>query len=520
MSEENGRQLPPGWAWATLSEYAEIATGTTPRRSDSGYWHGGMIPWVTSTAVNEPFVRQGNEFVTQLALDETNLKIYPVHTLIVALYGEGKTRGKVSELLIDATVNQALGTIRLTGPVAEFRPFVKFYLQSRYENLRRKAAGGMQPNLNLGILKTIETPIAPLNEQRRIVAKIEELFSDLDAGVAALERAQANLKRYRASVLKAAVEGSLTAQWREQNPEDVEPASELLERILTERRERWEAEQLATYEAKGKKPPKGWKDKYKPPAEPDVSKLPELPEGWCWVTVEQVGEVQLGRQRSPKNRSKEYPTSYLRAANITEEGIDLSDVLDMEFTPRELERYRLSKGDIVVSEASGSPDQVGKPAVWNDELPKCCFQNTVIRIRPYVVASDYLLVFFKHCYTNSVFARVAAGVGINHLSAAKFSMIPVALAPLEEQRVLVDEVESLLSVIRQSDEILDATAARSSRLRQAILKRAFEGKLVPQDPNDEPASELLERIVADRSQSNQPVGRAKRTTKRKVRVTE
>jgi len=98
------------------------------------------------------------------------------------------------------------------------------------------------------------------------------------------------------------------------------------------------------------------------------------------VRIRDVGNVQLGRQRSPKNRSKDYPTRYIRAANITDFGFDLSDLLDMEFTPKERERYRLRKGDIVLSEASGSPDQVGKPACWNDELPLCCFQNTVIRL--------------------------------------------------------------------------------------------------------------------------------------------
>ena len=117
------------------------------------------------------------------------------------------------------------------------------------------------------------------------MAKIEELFSDLDAGVAALERAKANLKRYRAAVLKAAVEGRLTAAWRAEHP-DVEPASELLKRLLTERRKRWEQDQLAKYEAKGKKPPQGWKDKYKEPAPPDARLVArQLPPNWCWTTA-------------------------------------------------------------------------------------------------------------------------------------------------------------------------------------------------------------------------------------------
>ena len=236
----------------------------------------------------------------------------------------------------------------------------------------------------------------------------------LNAGVSALERVRANLRRYRASVLKSAVEGRLTQKWRSKNP-DIEPASELLARILGERRQRWEQQQLATYESKRKKPPKNWQSKYKEPAAPDTAKLPQLPEGWCWANIEQLGNVQLGRQRSPKNRSKDYPTKYIRAANIKHDGIDVGDMLDMEFTPAELERYRMMKGDLVVSEASGSPEHVGKPAIWNDEIPDCCFQNTVIRLRPDGISSKYILTQLKNCYTNKIFAKLAGGDGINPL---------------------------------------------------------------------------------------------------------
>ncbi len=150
-------------------------------------------------------------------------------------------------------------------------------------------------------------PLAPRNEQKRIVAKIEQLFSDLDAGVAALERAKANLKRYRAAVLKAAVEGKLTEQWRADNP-PAEPAAELLKRILAERRAKWEQQQLAAYKAKGKKPPKNWRNKYKEPAEADTDTLPALPKGWCWATVDQFSFVDVGFAF----KSKEFTDSGIR----------------------------------------------------------------------------------------------------------------------------------------------------------------------------------------------------------------
>lgn len=151
--------------------------------------------------------------------------------------------------------------------------------------------------------------VPPRAEQIRIANALDELFSDLDAGVAALERARAKLKLYRASVLKAAVEGALTAEWRAKHPH-AEPASELLKRILVERRRRWEEVQLAKFKAKGQEPPKNWKTKYNEPVVPDATNLPPLPEGWSWVSVEQVGEIRLGRQRAPQHHHGDHMRPY------------------------------------------------------------------------------------------------------------------------------------------------------------------------------------------------------------------
>jgi type I restriction enzyme S subunit len=377
--------------------------------------------------------------------------------------------------------------------------FLRLAINQNLNDYICQAHGGAGlAHITKGRFEESELFIPPLNEQRRIVAKIEELFSDLDAGVAALERAKANLKRYRAAVLKAAVEGKLTESWRAENP-DTEPAAKLLERILAERRKKWEADQLAKFAAAGKEPPKNWKEKYVEPSPPDTRGLPELPERWCWVTIGQLGTIQLGRQRSPKNRSDEFPTKYIRAANLTESGLDLTDVLDMEFQPGELETYRLHKGDVLLSEASGSPDQVGKPVVWNGEIDNCCFQNTVIRLRPVGISSEYPLTVFRHYYRSKMFAKVSAGVGINHLSAGKFSALAFPLAPPAEQMQIVAEVDERLSLITIAEQQIERNLTRAARLRQSILKQAFEGKLVAQDPTDEPASVLLERIASERA---------------------
>lgn len=349
--------------------------------------------------------------------------------------------------------------------------FIYFQLSSHEVQSTIRATASTTTNIsNVSTTKLAQIGLRfpQLSEQGRIVAEIEKQFTRLEAGVAALRRVQANLKRYRAAVLKAACEGRLVpteaelARAGNRKPK-FETGDALLARILTERRQNWQG-----------------RGKYKESAALDITKLASLPEGWTWASVEQLGDVQLGRQRSPKNISKNYPTKYIRAANITERGIDVSDVLEMEFSPAERERFALRDGDVVLSEASGSPSHVGKPAVWRNELPLCCFQNTVLRLRPVAVQSKYVLVTFQHFYVNSVFAKVAGGVGINHLGAEKFSVIPFPLPPLAEQTRIVAEVERRLSVVEELETVVSANLLRATRLRQSILQKAFTGELVVQ----------------------------------------
>ena len=368
--------------------------------------------------------------------------------------------------------------------------------------------------------------LPPLREQQRIVAKIEELFSELDKGVESLKTARAQLKVYRQAVLKHAFEGKLTAQWREENKDKLEKPEQLLARIKQEREARYER-QLKEWKIAVKKWEEGGKSGKRPArprmpksvstmAEEEIARLEALPSGWLWLTAESVGIVQLGRQRSPKNRSKDYPTKYIRAANITEQGLDLDDVLDMDFLPHELTAYRLEKGDLVLSEASGSAAQVGKPAIWDDQIPNCCFQNTVIRHQPYCRDhAAYLLWLYRFFYVSGKFARVAGGVGINHLSAYKFAQIALPLCALAEQQKIVCLLEERFAAIEQQEREIDSALKQAETLRQAILKKAFSGQLVTQDPRDEPASALLDRIRAEREKAVKN-NHSKKTKKKKT----
>ena len=371
--------------------------------------------------------------------------------------------------------------------------------------------GTTRLKLTKNALATIPIHFPSLAEQQRIVAKIEGLFSELEKGIESLKKARAQLATYRQAVLKHAFEGKLTAQWRDKNKDSLETRKQLLACIKRNRAARSE-QQLAEWrlstedwekgERTGKKPVRPRIPKPVPAAaEEEMVSMKAIPSGWLWLTAESVGMVQLGRQRSPKNRSKNYPTKYIRAANIKEYGLDLNDVLDMDFRPHELSVYRLEKDDLLLSEASGSASQVGKPAIWRDQIPNCCFQNTVIRHQPYCRDfAAYLLWLYRFYYASGTFAQVAGGVGINHLSAFKFAQIMLPVCSLSEQQEIVRRLEERFVAIEQEEREVDTALKQAYVLRQAILNKAFSGQLVPQDPSDESASVLLDRIRAEREQ--------------------
>lgn len=347
--------------------------------------------------------------------------------------------------------------------------------------------------------------LPPLPEQERNTEALDSYLTRLDAAAEGLRRVEANLKRYRASVLKAAVEGRLVpteAALAKREGRAYEPASVLLARILKERRRRWEESELAKMKAKGE-PPKNdnWKSKYQDPAAPDTTNLPALPEGWCWATVETVGDVLLGRQRAPQYLAGRYAKPYLRVANVKDDRLDFSDLEEMDFDPCHFEKYQLRPSDILVSEGQ-SPELVGQSAIYPGGIPSLCFQKTLHRFRPVPggPSAQFAQLVFRSHVKSGIFMRLASiTTNIAHLTLEKFEAAPFPLAPVREQERIVEEAARLLS---QADELgagVRSDLMRVNRLRQSILTWAFEGKLVDQDPNDEPASVLLERIRAQRT---------------------
>lgn len=382
--------------------------------------------------------------------------------------------------------------------------FLSYQLRGpRFQKLlEANARGTAQKGVYLRTLSALPILLAPTREQGDIAAEIDKQFTRLDAAVAGLQRVKANLKRYRASVLKAACEGRLVpteAELARREGRSFESGEELLKRVLKERRARWEADQLAMMKAAGKAVRGDVQAAASSPSQSD-GVLRDLPGGWAWTSLGQVARIQGGIQKQPSRAPRENHYPFLRVANVARGSLDLSDIHRVELFPGELEKLRLERDDLLIVEGNGSPSEIGRLARWNGSIPDCVHQNHIIRAR----LALGVLPAFVESYWNSpegasrLLAVASSTSGLYTLSVSKVSGVPVPLPPLAEQHRIVAEVERRLSVVDELEATVEKNLARCTLLRQSILKMAFEGRLVPQDPNDEPASVLLERIKSAR----------------------
>ena len=223
-----------------------------------------------------------------------------------------------------------------------------------------------------------------------------------------------------------------------------------------------------------------------------------LPPVWRASTIGEVADVQLGRQRSPQHHTGEQMRPYLRSANVTWNGISLDDVKAMNFDDADFKKYRLEPGDLLLNEASGSPNEVGKPAIWDGEISDCCFQNTLLRLRPHGVTLDYLYWFCYASARSGRFGEAGRGVNIRHLGKQGLAQFPISVAPRDEQDQIIERIDRALAQTAASERSICASLTRVTALRRVVLAEAFAGRLVPQDPGDEPASLLLDRIAKSR----------------------
>lgn len=335
----------------------------------------------------------------------------------------------------------------------------------RAEAAHRMTGAVGQKRVPAAFLEQSEIPLPPIDEQRRLVAEMEKQFSRLDGAVGNLKRVKTNLKRYKAGVLKAAVEGRLVpteAELARREGRSYETGAQLLQRVIETRRSQWKG-----------------KGKYKEPAAPDTTGLPNLPEGWVWATVGQIGDVQLGKMLDRQKHRSGQELPYLRNINVRWRSINTDDVLTMFFERDELDRFGVYKGDVLVCEG-GEP---GRAAVWDGRVTGMKYQKAIHRVRLLQGFLPSLLVcILEHLAATGRLEKYFTGSTIKHFTRESLLLLPVPVPPDSEQHRIVAEVDRSLSIGAEVEAQVDSNRERAARFRQTTLQQAFSHGLLAKQP--------------------------------------
>lgn len=448
--------VPASWKCLSVKNAVDKISLTKRKLKQKKYLHEGKIP----------VVDQGQELIGGYT-DKEEMKVSSETPLII--FGD---HTRIFKYIPFDFVAGADG-VKVLKPKAMYSPKMLFYLLQGVKLPSKGYARHFQ------YLEKSYIPLPPFSEQCRIVAKIEELFTKLDSGMDALKHVQAQLKRYRQSVLKAAVEGRLTAEWREQHlpapnnvrqagKDELEPADKLLERIQAERKAKLG-------------------NKYQEPVFVNTSNLPKLPNKWIWTSIKNISKVNPKFDRN--QYSDEIDVSFIPMKNVSELSgiVDLSDIRKFKDVKKGYTPFQ--DNDIIFAKITPCMEN-GKIAVLLGLTSGIGFGSTefhVIRLPNYMPRKYFFYYFIQDRFRKEAVKYMTGSVGQKRVPAKYLEGSLIPLPPLSEQIIITKEIDRIFSTCSETETFLETELKRAQSLRQSILKRAFEGKLVRQDPNDLPA---------------------------------
>lgn len=439
-------KLPENWCWTRIGMVSNFERGITfPAAAKEAAPTEDNIPCLRTANVQENLEIDDMIYVNRDFMKGNIAKLVRENDIIMSSANSRELVGK-SSLVTHIPFPMTFGGFVLNIRAKEMSSKYLFYFL-RHEFLAGKFIGESSQttniaNINTTTLGNYEIPLPPLAEQQRIVDRIESLFAKLDE---AKEKAQAVVDSFetrKAAILHKAFTGELTAKWREEHGVGMES---------------WETRELAE----------------------------------CF-------EIVSGIQKTPARSPKDNPVPYLTVANVYRGRIDLSDIRYFEVTSKEIEKLKLQDKDILIVEGNGSGNEIGRCAIWHNELPLCIHQNHIIRMRRKTadILPEYALHYLNSEAGKSIMReRSKTTAGLFNLSAGKIKTIPLPMASLDEQSEIIHLIDSLLEKEQQTKEAAEAVLDQIELMKKSILARAFRGELGTNDPSEESAVELLKQII-------------------------
>ena len=503
-------ELPNGWVETTISRLGSVVSGGTPSTKVLDYW-GGDIVWFSPadlTGYTEKFIDSGAKNLTQEGLENSSAKLMPAGSV---MFSSRAPIGYVAITTVEASTNQGFKSLVPSKEISA--NYVYHYFKASKQMAEERASGTTFLELSGRAFSALPIPVPPLNEQRRIVEKIENLFAELDKGEESLRTAKVRAGLYRQSLLQHAFEGHLTADWRAANPDKLEDPKTLLACIQSERDARYQ-QSLEDW----KDAVKTWKDSGeggKKPAKPrkpvaisvdelDPELFPDVPPS---SRLQHLGNLNVDVFDGPFGsnlKTRDYTDSGVQVIRL--ENIGYGDFITAKESYVSVDKYETIKkhtvfpGDIVFS--SFVTDGI-RSALVPASIPYAvnkadCF---AVHFHGKTVSNEYVAYLLQSKWVYKAVEGLIHGVGRPRINTTQLKEIQIPICSPAEQAEVVEQLDSKLSSLSVFEKQLDEQLLRSKALRQSILKRAFAGELVPQDPNDEPAAKLLERIAAEKAEA-------------------
>ncbi|MEW8584377.1 MAG: restriction endonuclease subunit S [Candidatus Thiodiazotropha sp.] len=485
MSDAVGKEMSgQEIEYVKLGDITKVIRGASPRPKGSPEYFGGSIPWIMIadvTRANGKYITSTRDSVTEAGAEKS--RYLKKGTLILSNSG---TVCVPKILGFDGCIHDGFVAFPEISSDYDKEFLYHYFNYIRPRMINENRQGITQVNLNTTIVKNIDVPVFKLEQQKRIVAKIEELFSHINAGIEALKKAKQLLKQYRQAVLKAAVTGELTKEWREANKAKLEPASQLLERILKERRLKWEEQQLEQFKAKGKMPKDDkWKEKYKEPLGYSYEgQLPEVPDSWLWVSPEQIASTDdYALAIGPFG-------SNLKVSDYRDEGVPLVFVRNIRAhdysttnakyvtnkKAEELRAHSISGGDVLITKMGEPP---GDASIYPCTAPDAIITADCIKWRfSNLIKTSELFVHIinSQVIKNQILSRTK-GVAQKKISLGTFKSVAFPLPPLEEQAEILRELDQKFYASDRLLKELDMQLLKTERSKQSVLASAFSGML-------------------------------------------
>ena len=511
--------LPSGWESCVLPDFSVLVMGQSPASETYNMTQEGLPFYQGKAEFGEYYPTPAKYCSKPKKVAESGAVLMSVRAPV----------GPTNIADYKCCIGRGLAAIHPTDKIQT--KFLLYFFRSIETRISKQGTGSTFTAINKQFLEGMKVALPPLNEQTRIVEKIEELFSELDKGVESLKIAQQQLKVYRQALLKQAFEGKLTEQWRKENPDKVEPAEQLLERIKTERAARhqqqlddWQ-QAVKAWEAagkEGKKPAKPKKLKELPAlTEEELAGSPVIANGWMWVRFnELVLSVRGGTTAVPKNEKTKYPI--LRSSSVRQGSIDYSDVRYLEKEQIKSTNDYVKANDLLFTRLNGTIDFVGNCVRIGNSFPDkliypdrlYCANLAITDLAKYAEA-----VFLAPFIRKNIEDRAKSTAGHKRISIPDILELAIPVPnSLDECNQIVELLGSALSNISNLEGDIATNLQKSNALRQSILKKAFSGQLVSQNPDDEPASALLARIKAEREAAEQATKAAKKAARKTAKA--